>query len=144
MTDRLSSTLIGVAVTTILFLSGISFSVQKGNVIETALMLACVLVSLSLLGVALDLRPVRRPSSRASGTDALLLSMRSYAVFQIFHLSLNRPQMYTAGILKHVFKAPGTNGHPPLPPVVLRSCVTPLSLSLCRRRKGSERSSARC
>ncbi|GAA5903597.1 hypothetical protein JCM8208_003634 [Rhodotorula glutinis] len=84
VTDRLSSTLIGVAVTTILFLSGISFSVQKGNVIETALMLA-------------------------------------YAVFQIFHLSLNRPQMYTAGILKHVFKAPGTNGHPPLPPVVLRS-----------------------
>ncbi|BGP50771.1 hypothetical protein JCM10450v2_006697 [Rhodotorula kratochvilovae] len=82
--DRISSTLIGVAVTTILFLSGISFSMQKGNVIETALMLA-------------------------------------YAVFQIFHLSMNRPQMYTAGLLKHVFKAPGTNGHPPLPPVVLQS-----------------------
>ncbi|GAA6053593.1 hypothetical protein JCM3770_001543 [Rhodotorula araucariae] len=82
--DRISSTLTGVAVTTILFLSGISFSMQKGNVIETALMLA-------------------------------------YTVFQIFHLSMNRPQMYTAGLLKHVFKAPGTNGHPPLPPVVLQS-----------------------
>ncbi|GAA5843377.1 hypothetical protein JCM9279_002082 [Rhodotorula babjevae] len=83
VTDRLSSTFIGVAVTAILFLSGISFSLQKGNVIETALMLA-------------------------------------YAVFVFFHLS-NRPQMYTAGLLKHVFKAPGTNGHPPLPPVVLQS-----------------------
>ncbi|TNY18308.1 ICE2-domain-containing protein [Rhodotorula diobovata] len=82
--DRLSSTLIGVAVTTILFLSGISFSIQKGNVIETALMLA-------------------------------------YVTFQVFHLSMHRPQMYTAGLLKHVFKAPGTNGHPPLPPVVLQS-----------------------
>ncbi|GJN93524.1 hypothetical protein Rhopal_006581-T1 [Rhodotorula paludigena] len=81
--DRISSTLIGVAVTTIVFLSGISFSMQKGNVIETSLMLA-------------------------------------YAVFQIFHLS-SRPQMYTAGLLKHVFKAPGSNGHPPLPPVVLQS-----------------------
>lgn len=38
--DRISSTLIGVAVTTILFLSGISFSIQKGNVIESSLMLA--------------------------------------------------------------------------------------------------------
>ncbi|GAA5873608.1 hypothetical protein JCM3774_004989 [Rhodotorula dairenensis] len=81
--DRISSTLIGVAVTTILFLSGISFSVQKGNVIESSLMLA-------------------------------------YAVFQIFHLS-SRPQMYTGGLLSHVFRATGTNGHPPLPPVVLQS-----------------------
>ncbi|KAG0660359.1 hypothetical protein C6P46_004659 [Rhodotorula mucilaginosa] len=81
--DRISSTLIGVAVTTILFLSGISFSIQKGNVIESSLMLA-------------------------------------YAVFQIFHLS-SRPQMYTGGLLSHVFRATGTNGHPPLPPVVLQS-----------------------
>ncbi|GAA6039287.1 hypothetical protein JCM8097_003245 [Rhodosporidiobolus ruineniae] len=81
--DTLSATLIGVAVTTILFLSGIAFSMQKGNPIETSLMLA-------------------------------------YAVFQIFHLS-SRPQMYTGGLLKHVLKAPGTNGHPPLPPVVLQS-----------------------
>uniref|UniRef100_A0A0K3C831 BY PROTMAP: gi/472583985/gb/EMS21601.1/ ICE2 family protein [Rhodosporidium toruloides NP11] gi/647400374/emb/CDR45769.1/ RHTO0S11e04566g1_1 [Rhodosporidium toruloides] n=1 Tax=Rhodotorula toruloides TaxID=5286 RepID=A0A0K3C831_RHOTO len=81
--DRISATLIGVAVTTIVFLSGISFGLQKGNVIETSLMLA-------------------------------------YAVFQIFHLS-SRPQMYTGGLLKHVLKAPGTNGHPPLPPVVLQS-----------------------
>ncbi|GAA5984904.1 hypothetical protein JCM10908_002444 [Rhodotorula pacifica] len=81
--DRISSTLIGVAVTTILFLSGISFSIHKGNVIETSLMLA-------------------------------------YAVFQIFHLS-SRPQMYTGGLLSHVFRATGTNGHPPLPPVVLQS-----------------------
>ncbi|BGP57405.1 hypothetical protein JCM8202v2_005046 [Rhodotorula sphaerocarpa] len=81
--DRISSTLIGVAVTTILFLSGISFSVHKGNVIESSLMLA-------------------------------------YAVFQIFHLS-SRPQMYTGGLLSHVFRATGTNGHPPLPPVVLQS-----------------------
>ncbi|KPV73900.1 uncharacterized protein RHOBADRAFT_45191 [Rhodotorula graminis WP1] len=101
VTDRLSSTFIGVAVTTILFLSGISFSVQKGNVIETALMLACVPVSLSVLGGARS-------------------AVGAYAVFQIFHLS-NRPQMYTAGLLKHVFKASGTNGHPPLPPVVLQS-----------------------
>lgn len=43
--DRISSTLIGVAVTTILFLSGISFSIQKGNVIESSLMLACVRIS---------------------------------------------------------------------------------------------------
>ncbi|KWU42714.1 ICE2-domain-containing protein, partial [Rhodotorula sp. JG-1b] len=89
--DRISSTLIGVAVTTILFLSGISFSIQKGNVIESSLMLA-------------------------------------YAVFQIFHLS-SRPQMYTGGLLSHVFRATGTNGHPPLPPVVLQSCVS-LSLSV--------------
>ncbi|CEQ42925.1 SPOSA6832_04799 [Sporobolomyces salmonicolor] len=81
--DTISATLIGVAVTAILFLSGISFSIQKGNVIETSLMLA-------------------------------------YAVFQIFHLS-SRPQMYSGGLLKHVLKAPGTNGHPPLPPVVLQS-----------------------
>ncbi|BGP34506.1 hypothetical protein JCM10296v2_006328 [Rhodotorula toruloides] len=81
--DRISATLIGVAVTTIVFLSGISFGLQKGNVIETSLMLA-------------------------------------YAVFQIFHLS-SRPQMYTGGLLKHVLEAPGTNGHPPLPPVVLQS-----------------------
>lgn len=83
--DRISSTLIGVAVTTILFLSGISFSIHKGNVIESSLMLA-------------------------------------YAVFQIFHLS-SRPEMYTGGLLRHVFRATGTNGHPPLPPVVLQSCV---------------------
>jgi hypothetical protein len=38
--DRISATLIGVAVTTIVFLSGISFGLQKGNVIETSLMLA--------------------------------------------------------------------------------------------------------
>ncbi|GAA5934943.1 Ice2p [Sporobolomyces koalae] len=83
VSDKISATLIGVAVTAILFLSGISFSTQKGNVVETSLMLA-------------------------------------YAVFQIFHLSA-RPQMYSGGILKHVLKAPGTNGHPPLPPVVLQS-----------------------
>ncbi|GAA5881504.1 hypothetical protein JCM16303_005681 [Sporobolomyces ruberrimus] len=81
--DTISATLIGVAVTAILFLSGISFSIEKGNVVETSLMLA-------------------------------------YAVFQIFHLSA-RPQMYSGGILKHVLKASGTNGHPPLPPVVLQS-----------------------
>lgn len=43
--DRISATLIGVAVTTIVFLSGISFGLQKGNVIETSLMLACVFVA---------------------------------------------------------------------------------------------------
>ncbi|KAK4336040.1 ICE2 family protein [Rhodotorula toruloides] len=90
--DRISATLIGVAVTTIVFLSGISFGLQKGNVIETSLMLA-------------------------------------YAVFQIFHLS-SRPQMYTGGLLKHVLKAPGTNGHPPLPPVVLQSRVKIANISL--------------
>ncbi|GAA6025499.1 hypothetical protein JCM10207_003382 [Rhodosporidiobolus poonsookiae] len=89
--DTISATLIGVAVTTILFLSGISFSLQKGNPIETSLMLA-------------------------------------YAVFQIFHLS-SRPQMYTGGLLKHVLRAPGTNGHPPLPPVVLQSLEAISSLA---------------
>lgn len=38
--DRLSAMLIGVAITSIIFLSGISFAVQKGNVIETCLMMA--------------------------------------------------------------------------------------------------------
>lgn len=52
--DRLSSTLIGVAVTTILFLSGISFSIQKGNVIETALMLACVALALTFSSAAVE------------------------------------------------------------------------------------------
>ncbi|GAA5825841.1 hypothetical protein JCM11251_000022 [Rhodosporidiobolus azoricus] len=89
--NTISALLIGVAVTTIIFLSGISFSLQKGNPIETALMLA-------------------------------------YAVFQIFHLS-SRPQMYTGGLLKHVLKAPGTNGHPPLPPVVLQSLEAISSLA---------------
>ncbi|GAA5973174.1 hypothetical protein JCM11641_006306 [Rhodosporidiobolus odoratus] len=89
--DTISATLIGVAVTTIIFLSGISFSMQKGNPIETSLMLA-------------------------------------YAVFQIFHLS-SRPQMYTGGLLKHVLKAPGSNGHPPLPPVVLQSLEAISSLA---------------
>ncbi|BGP19128.1 hypothetical protein JCM10213_005631 [Rhodosporidiobolus nylandii] len=89
--DTISATLIGVAVTTILFLSGISFNMQRGSPIETALMLA-------------------------------------YAVFQIFHLS-SRPQMYTGGLLKHVLKAPGSNGHPPLPPVVLASLEAISSLA---------------
>ncbi|GAA5864256.1 hypothetical protein JCM8547_001309 [Rhodosporidiobolus lusitaniae] len=81
--DTISATLIGVAVTAILFLSGISFSMHQGNVIEASLQLA-------------------------------------YAVFQIFHLS-SRPQMYSGGLLRHVFKAHGANGHPPLPPVLLES-----------------------
>lgn len=38
--------------------------------------------------------------------------------------------MYTGGLLSHVFRATGTNGHPPLPPVVLQSSV-PLSLCVC-------------
>lgn len=38
--DRISATLIGVAITSVIFLSGISFAVQKGNVVETSLMLA--------------------------------------------------------------------------------------------------------
>ncbi|KAM0752698.1 ICE2-domain-containing protein [Meredithblackwellia eburnea MCA 4105] len=38
--DRISATLIGVTITSIVFLSGISFAVQKGNVVETSLMLA--------------------------------------------------------------------------------------------------------
>ncbi|ORY78032.1 ICE2-domain-containing protein [Leucosporidium creatinivorum] len=81
--DRISATLIGVAITSIVFLSGISFAVQKGTVVETSLLLA-------------------------------------YAVFQIFHLS-SRPQMYSAGLLQQVFRAPGKNGNPPLPPLVLQS-----------------------
>lgn len=58
------------------------------------------------------------------------MRVRSYVTFQVFHLSMHRPQMYTAGLLKHVFKAPGTNGHPPLPPVVLQSCVPSVSISV--------------
>lgn len=81
--DRLSATLIGVTITSILFLSGISFAAQRGNVVETSLVLA-------------------------------------YAVFQIFHLS-SRPEMYSAGLWQQILRAPGTNGHPPLPPVVLQS-----------------------
>ena len=140
VTDRLSSTFIGVAVTTILFLSGISFSVQKGNVIETALMLACVPSRCSLY-LGRRARPASRAPPFMSGALGLTLSVsvRSYAVFQIFHLS-NRPQMYTAGLLKHVFKAPGTNGHPPLPPVVLQSCVL---VSLCPSEEGVESSRGR-
>lgn len=46
--------------------------------------------------------------------------LNSYAIFQIFHLS-NRPQMYSGGLLKSVFRAPGKNGNPPLPPVLLES-----------------------
>lgn len=38
--DRLSATLIGVTITSILFLSGISFAAQRGNVVETSLVLA--------------------------------------------------------------------------------------------------------
>lgn len=38
--DRISATLIGVALTSIVFLSGISFAISKGNVVETSLMLA--------------------------------------------------------------------------------------------------------
>lgn len=121
--DRISSTLIGVAVTTIVFLSGISFSMQKGNVIETSLMLACVVAP----SPSLTPRP---PSLRDRQTDVVWDPLRSYAVFQIFHLS-SRPQMYTAGLLKHVFKAPGSNGHPPLPPVVLQSCVPFRNGSCC-------------
>ncbi|GAA6059839.1 hypothetical protein JCM10212_003751 [Sporobolomyces blumeae] len=83
VSDTISATLIGIAVTSVLFLSGIAFNDQRGNVVETSLMLA-------------------------------------YVVFQIFHLSA-RPQMYSGGILKHVLNAPGSNGHPPLPPVVLQS-----------------------
>ena len=36
--------------------------------------------------------------------------------------------MYSGGILKHVLNASGTNGHPPLPPVVLQSYVSPFPL----------------
>lgn len=42
MPDRIGATLIGVAVTSVIFLSGISFAVQKGNVVETSLILAYV------------------------------------------------------------------------------------------------------
>lgn len=40
--DRIGATLIGVAVTSVLFLSGISFALRKGNVVETSLVLALV------------------------------------------------------------------------------------------------------
>ncbi|KAK4047349.1 hypothetical protein OIO90_006208 [Microbotryomycetes sp. JL221] len=79
--DRLNAMLTGVAITSVVFLTGISFAIQKGNVLETSLVMA-------------------------------------YAVFQIFHLS-NRPQMYSGGLLKSVFRAPGKNGNPPLPPALL-------------------------
>jgi len=75
--------LVGITITSIIFISGISFAASKGNVVETSLILA-------------------------------------YAVFQIFHLS-NRPEMYSGGILQQVLRSPGTNGHPPLPPLVLQS-----------------------
>ncbi|SCZ87522.1 BZ3500_MvSof-1268-A1-R1_Chr2-2g04988 [Microbotryum saponariae] len=81
--DRFNATLIGVEITSILFLSGIGFALQKGTVIETSLVMA-------------------------------------YAVFQIFHLA-NRPAMYSGGLLRDVLQTPGSNGHPPLPPVVLKS-----------------------
>ncbi|SCV70360.1 BQ2448_1754 [Microbotryum intermedium] len=81
--DRLNATLIGVEITSILFLSGIGFALQKGTVVETSLVMA-------------------------------------YAVFQIFHLA-NRPAMYSGGLLRDVLHTPGSNGHPPLPPVVLKS-----------------------
>ncbi|KAM0786673.1 hypothetical protein ACM66B_002121 [Microbotryomycetes sp. NB124-2] len=79
--DRLSALLTGVAITSVVFLTGISFTIHKGNVLETSLVMA-------------------------------------YAVFQIFHLS-NRPQLYSGGLLKSVFRAPGKNGNPPLPPALL-------------------------
>ncbi|KAI5477154.1 ICE2 family protein [Pseudohyphozyma bogoriensis] len=88
--DRIGATLIGVIVTSILFLSGISFAAQKGNVVETSLILA-------------------------------------YAVFQIFHLS-SRPEMYSAGLWQQFLRSPGTNGHPPLPPLVLQSLSAVSSL----------------
>ncbi|KAL8277695.1 hypothetical protein RQP46_009968 [Phenoliferia psychrophenolica] len=102
--DRISATLIGVTVTSIVFLSGISFALQKGNVVETSLMLACV-----------PSLPPALSHMHANKTDK-----NSYAVFQIFHLS-SRPEMYSAGIWQQIIRSPGTNGHPPLPPLVLRS-----------------------
>lgn len=84
--NRISATLVGITITSIIFISGISFAASKGNVVETSLILA-------------------------------------YAVFQIFHLS-SRPEMYSGGILQQVLRSPGTNGHPPLPPLVLQSYAT--------------------
>lgn len=129
--DRISATLIGVTVTSIVFLSGISFALQKGaprltgfpfakltralptpgNVVETSLMLACA-----------------PPPHIAPPSLTPLLESCSYAVFQIFHLS-SRPEMYSAGIWQQIIRSPGTNGHPPLPPLVLRSWVPVLALS---------------
>ena len=75
-----SATLTGVAVTSIAFLSAISFAVRKANVVETSLVLA-------------------------------------YAVFQIYHLGA-KPGM---PLLQHVLRSSQSNGHPPLPPLVLQS-----------------------
>lgn len=62
-------------------------------------------------------------------TDDFLMIHR-YAVFQIFHLS-SRPEMYSAGLLHRVLKSSGTNGNPPLPPLVLQSYVSPSSFFSC-------------
>ncbi|GAA98403.1 uncharacterized protein L969DRAFT_61585 [Mixia osmundae IAM 14324] len=66
--ESLNATLIGVSVTSVVFLSGIAFALRKGNVVETSLMMAYIVFNIFYLGDSPD--PVT--FIRSSKTSLLL------------------------------------------------------------------------
>jgi len=63
--EPINATLIGVSVTSVLFLSGIAFGMKRGSVVETSLMLAYVVYNVYYLSGTLDPMSFLRPFKTA-------------------------------------------------------------------------------
>lgn len=83
-----TATLLAISITSVVFLTLISFSIRKGNIVETSTFFA-------------------------------------YVVYQIYNLLGAADGRAGTGLYQFI---QAKNGHPPLPPVVLRSCVSSVVL----------------